>query len=539
MYFKGQPQTNMKKILLVSLLPLLWMRSYSQETDKEQKELVLNLNVFNSDEEKKLFANILNGKAVDYFQLMLLTDSDKSKASIDAYSNKVESFIQSKGWLEKKDLNSPKSIKKIYKDIHDAFFTQYVENPSFGQIFLNGNYNCATATALYAFLLDKLSIQYNIRETPQHVYIIAAPGTFDIVFETTAPGAMVYSYNDKMKNQYLEYLFNNKLISKEEWNNEDKNKLFEKYFYSDKLIKLHELAGLLYYNLGVTALQEQNYLKAYNNFEKSYFLYPQPKLKYFVSVCAGAMIYQSPMQDEEKYPYYIRYTQIGNAETSKTLMLEYRQKISKKYLFQNTDRAKYFSIYHSVLAASKDSSLLKDLKYEHYHDMARYFSIKNSHDSSKVYIDSLYAFNPNDLLIQELITETVFKIVYNYSETKLAVAELKKFFAEYPFIKSNSRLQEYYMHMLAREVGMKYEKENHKEGSPYLVQLKECIQQHPSLAAKSEIVIPAITEVSGYYVRKGDYKSAHALLDFINKLIPNNEEITRRLAHTAKMLKQK
>ncbi|MFV0605748.1 MAG: hypothetical protein ACK5NK_07905 [Niabella sp.] len=114
--------------------------------------------------------------------------------------------------------------------MHKAFLIKYIDNPRFSEIFITGNYNCATASALYAFILDKIGIAYQIRETPTHVYIVADPAGANVLFETTTPGMKSVQMNEKFQHEYLNYLQKNKIITEEEARNDKKSKVFEKYF---------------------------------------------------------------------------------------------------------------------------------------------------------------------------------------------------------------------------------------------------------------------------------------------------------------------
>jgi hypothetical protein len=285
----------------------------------------------------------------------LQSDQPTDKTPVE----RIESFIQSKEWIRNKKEINVKDLKRIYKEVHEAFLVKYVDNPAFGQIFQNGNYNCATASALYAFLLDKFAISYAIRETPTHVYIVAAPETNNVMFETTTPGTQIMTFNDKVKSQFVDYLYENKMISKEEYTGGDKNELFNKYFYSDKPIGIKELCGLLYYNKGVEAIQAEKYLDAYRHFEKSYFLYPEEKLKYFLTLSLTMVVYkEEQLTDDEKLPYYFRYIQLDNKKLGQQMIAEYVTKARKKLLFQNPDLPKYHTMYRSVLNQITDTGLV-------------------------------------------------------------------------------------------------------------------------------------------------------------------------------------
>ncbi|NII25049.1 hypothetical protein HB364_08165 [Pseudoflavitalea sp. X16] len=527
--------------VLITLLPIF---AFSQDGDEAEQRLILNLDVFADSTEKRLFTELLAQKNVDYFRLMLLAGNTKrNNTAVKELADKLESFIQSKNLSGNKTYTS-KELKKLYKEIHDAFLGQYVDNPAFSEIFDNGKYNCATASALYALLLGKLAIEYDIHETPDHVYIVAAPTSHNVIFETTAPGATAWQLNDKSRQQFVEYLYNNKIISKEEWTNGNQDELFKKHFYNDKAIGLRELTGLLYYNMGVAATQEENYEKAYRYFERAYFLYPDKKIKYFISITLASFILKSEENgeaEEKVFPGYIRYMQVGNVKLAKEMIGDYMKGATKKYLFQHPDRSRYLQIYNTVMQHVKDSALVYDLQYDHYYNSAHYFSIKERSDSSRAFLDLLYNLNRNDLLIQELITGTIRELVSKMGAEKTVIDSLKSYFATYPFLKKTNKLQEYYIFCLATQVGMLYDEENDKEGIRYLTLLKETLQQEkPALDMQNKMLLTnAIGEVSGFYVRKSNYKSARELLVFMKNLYPDNEDFARRLTHVEKMLNTK
>lgn len=155
-------------------------------------------------------------------------------------------------WVGSQVLNQGKTLSKTvqnYFDLtHKKFFIKYWETAYFNHIFESGIYNCVTASALYAILFDKLGIQYTIKETPTHVYLIVNPGKENIMVETTDPQGRISVVTDEMKKQYVDYLKAEKLISDADLSGNTVNDLFYESYYGDSDISLIELAGLQYYN---------------------------------------------------------------------------------------------------------------------------------------------------------------------------------------------------------------------------------------------------------------------------------------------------
>ena len=524
---------------LILLLSVMYFTGLCQDASITEKQLVLKLNIFSGDAEKKYFNEIAATGSTDLFQLMLVAgNANYSTTTSTAAAERISTFIDQR--LQSGKQYSSKEIKKLYAEIHDAFFTKYVDNPAFAQIFSNGNYNCATASALYAVLLNKLNVEYSIREMPTHVFIVAAPSTYNVVYETTAPGAMIYQLNENVKKTYLEYLQKNKLIGQEELESGDRNALFEKYFYGNNAINLQQLCGLLYYNRGIEAVQQEDYVTAYKNFEKAYFLHPGLRMKYFVSTSLALNLYKATnLSEDEKITTLSRYMQVGDSAAAKEMIGDLFEKGSKKYLFQYPDMSRYVALYNSIVNVVKDSAFLRLARHDHYVDMAHYYSIKEELDSTRRYLDSLYNMNTSDLLVKEQITNTIYNVVRKLPQGKEQAAALKGYFKSYPFLATNNSLQDAYVFSLIMEIGSKYSTENEKEGRPYLDELKAALDGQPALAKRLETYVEAaVPEICGYYARKKNYKTVKENLLFFKKLLPNNEEINRRLKNVEIRLNQ-
>ncbi len=526
-----------KIVTLVSILAISFC-AYAQSPVETSAE-VLELDVFKHQSEKQLFKSASQAN-VDYLSLFLISDSSQySTLSGGTAKAKLEEFLSTSGYTSNQTFKS-KDLKKLYKDIHDAFLIKYVDNPSFGELFNSGNYNCATATALYALLLDKLGVKYSIRQTPTHVYLVAEPETLHVIFETTAPGSRPVEINDKSKTQFINYLYKNKLISKEEYFSGDKNEVFQKHFYGDDVIDKKNMAGILYYNAGIKAISEDDHREAYKDFEKASYLYPDKKMTYLTVVCLGKIITEKGMLEDEKvYPYFLRFAKISKEDDGMDALLGYMEKITEKFLLKSPDLTKYYTVYNLVSNSVADTSILQKLKYIHYYQSAHYYSIKNKADSALIYLDSVYLTNQNDLLIQELITNSIAeKMRSAIGNEDGAVSQLDQYFKNYPFIDKSGKLGEFYLYCLSVVMSKHFKKDNSKEGEKYLKSIKGLLADQPDLTPKVQpYVIPSFLEVYYHQLRQMQYKEAKIFLDSINKLYPTDEEIKTRMIRIDDIIK--
>lgn len=493
------------------------------------------LNIFNNQTEKDLFARLLKGEGIDYLTLFSLSNSS-DPLPINSVRSKIEQFISGSG-LSTKTSWSKKDLKQVYAEIHNGFLNKYVDNPAFNRMFVNGDYNCATATALYALLLDTLSIDYVIHEAPQHVFLVAAPKSHNIVFETTTPNASFLSLDEKAKTQFLEYLYKNKIISKEEWISGDKEQLVNKYFFKDETINKRQLAGLLYYNAGINAIDKEDHPAAYKSLQKAYLLYPNEKLKFMLIVAIINLISQKNMEaNTEAYPYYLRLCELTEQEFSGPLLAEYFKIIRQKYLFTSPDPKQYWSVAGQIIASVKDSSLQNELRHDHHYDLAHYHSIKNNHDSSLVYLDSIYAGNKENLLIQELISNTLLDLIRGMSNDGKVIIFLQDVFKKYPFIDSKSKLGDIYAFFLAKATAIAFQKDDPKEGNKYMPLIKEIIEKQSDAAKKFEVYFTnAFFEVYAYYMQERQYNIAKEFINSVIKYYPDNKELQDRVKFAGKV----
>jgi hypothetical protein len=85
--------------------------------------------------------------------------------------------------LEK--MNEKKKVMRLYDDIHEKFLDKYTVFTPFSSIFTSQEYHCVTSNMLFALVFNEFGIPYEIRETPNHVFLVAYPNSSYITVETT------------------------------------------------------------------------------------------------------------------------------------------------------------------------------------------------------------------------------------------------------------------------------------------------------------------------------------------------------------------
>jgi len=181
-------QTNIAIIFLMLALP-----------SKSQDSLVFFRDLrFTSTFEQQAFHNVTRGE-YDPFSLMmadgaLLSDEQVSSARTEFYAlldNMNTPKFQSKSQEQR--------TKTAAKAVNSKYFKKYDPNSRFEDLIHRGEYSEVSGSGLYSLALDHLKIPYNIQEAPNNVFVLACPGSKQIMLESTVVSLVMTSYDPTFK----------------------------------------------------------------------------------------------------------------------------------------------------------------------------------------------------------------------------------------------------------------------------------------------------------------------------------------------------
>lgn len=162
-------------------------------------------------------------------------------------------FQHAQDWAGKKQKakNDRHFLAKMFHKTHKKFLKKYKLNTPFAKTIQQGTYDCVSSTALFALMLEYAKYDYQIFETPNHVYIKVQTSKGVILLETTNRTWGFVKYTKEI------------------------NALEQSYHLlaSPKAISLKELAGLQFYNQALDAIQKENYAQGTKLLCKAKMLY--------------------------------------------------------------------------------------------------------------------------------------------------------------------------------------------------------------------------------------------------------------------------
>ena len=170
-------------------------------------------------------------------------------------------------------------LRAIFEKSHKELFKTYQQHSTFNDMMEEGKYDCVSASAALALLLDRYEFVYKVVETDYHVFIVVNHEENDILLESTLPiGGMITAPTEVAT--YLEGYKTDDSIQLKSLNQRlgapkvdfSDNSIFRK-------VNLTQLAGLQYYNDAISHFNEQSFDKASVQLNKALKLYNSERIE--------------------------------------------------------------------------------------------------------------------------------------------------------------------------------------------------------------------------------------------------------------------
>lgn len=521
----------MKSIVLyiVFLLPLF---VFSTPEPENQLIKFKELN-FSNDYEKEAFSKFNESKTEDIEFNLLYSSYDHTKtgdriAALQAI-DKAVSYL-SKETLGKSDV---KKIKVVYDYVHKQFLKVYKLKNCFMDLFESGEYNCVSATALYAIVFSKLNIPYQIRETPEHVYLIAYPNTSKILIETTSPTKGYFQFNNSFVSSFVQNLYESKIISKEEYEKTPPNELFNKHYFTSESVTLLELSGLQYSNYALFALDDNNYLQANEECKKAYYLFRGEKHKYLMKSIIANILDKSGYATFESVvnlSILCRYNNLNPKEIDNDVILNEFTKVLQAQLIDKSDYLLIDKSYKLISDELTDSLLKNEIGFRYNFELARlgYLNSKGK-DYQLEKLANAYKFNSLNANLRSLIVAHYTQFVQKYDDCKGASEFSEKFVLQFDFMKEHELFLSVKASCYLENAYESYYFNDLKSGDQYLKLYEELNSNNQNLIPNESFVERAYSQAAVAYYKKGNYAKSKQLLKSGLKYAPNNFGLLQRL----------
>jgi hypothetical protein len=267
---------SMKSIYIIFTVSLIYLLTPAHAANDSLSHYAFDELMFHSAFEEDAFDCLAHqGVSCHYMKNALATDREVTEEEYLQYKKRFYEFLDKIKEDRRFQRKPERQIRFIFSAIHDEYFRLYREAPLFSKIFTHGEFNCVTASVMFALAFDYYSIPYDIILLTDHVYLLAYPQQQSIVVETTNPlrGAM-QSFDQRSKARAVQSLVEMKIVSQEEVNQKGIDRVFSEIYLAEENPTLHQLIGTLYHNEGLQRSQALLYEDAYELYKKASFMYP-------------------------------------------------------------------------------------------------------------------------------------------------------------------------------------------------------------------------------------------------------------------------
>lgn len=236
---------------------------------------------FNSEQEETLFRTLVNGNESDILQYFINT------TNVD-YNPKRLALLQD--YLTRWEAEGPsvEILKKVFYVVHRKFLRNYDQYASFAQVFSKGDYDCLTATTLYAYILDRLEFKYEIIETRYHMALLVMDGEEKYLIESTDPIDGLVLNGGEVEKMLLDYA-----------NEVEAGDAYKLRARVNSKIVIEELPGLLYYNQAVRKFNKGELWDSFNELQKAILFYRSPRIQEMMGLIIEAAKVSESVTEEQ------------------------------------------------------------------------------------------------------------------------------------------------------------------------------------------------------------------------------------------------
>lgn len=532
----------MKSIILsILVVPLTILHCFAQDPERKPDSLTsdgspdhlvlvtLDELKFSSTFEDSVFHDFFNLHSRDYFDLYLCGDSTVTSKDAAAYRKLLNEKIQSYNSSYFREMNEKKKVTRIFTEIHKDMLDKYVISLPFASVFTKKEYNCVSSSILFSLVFSDLGIPYEIREMPDHVYLIAYPGTQHIIVETTDPlhGALVF--DNMFKAKFVDYLRDAKLISQEEYQSKGTNDLFNEYFIRNDSIPPEALASFQYRNSMIEYLDQRKYSAACSLQEKAWFLYPDATHTYLL--LNDWLIYYSSLGKNDLNAV-VTLGKLSRFETKgvaqDVIIGEFAQ-ITQRQLLYDGNESLYDSSYHILMRYINDTSLRNEISFIYNFERGRILYNRMDYGDALPFTKNAYSLKPKNEDARNNFIQAFIHDVENETPDQ-RLTQINQTATQLPGILEDNLFSQFRLSTYLELIDNSYYNKQISAGENYMAEFEKV---YPARNNKYHLIDSAIERAYGtaasYYFKSGQTAKSKTVLEKGLVYVPNSYPLKNRL----------
>ena len=212
--------------------------------------------------------------------------------------NQLEGFLVKLEKAKKRQRSDIGFLRTVFHKTHRKFLRSYDPSATLPETFATGTYGCLSGTAIYALILRHFGYDYEILETPSHVYLSVLLTDQKVLIESTLPLDGFISDQKKIRSITQQYEVDSRkhtsivAISRVSRSMND--------FVYGKKIDLKQLSGLQFYNMSIYDIAEDHLEEAMLNAQRSLEMYPSNRTEQLMEIVINKILQSKTLSKDQK-----------------------------------------------------------------------------------------------------------------------------------------------------------------------------------------------------------------------------------------------
>lgn len=484
--------------------------------------------IYKSTFEEKVFNKIANSIDVDALEIMIALEYETGNE--EKIHQQINNLYKGLDPEKLKTKNKKKQIKTIYSEIHNAKLKKYVLDADFNQLFTKGEYNCVSATALYVQIFNRFNIDYEIRETPTHVYLIADPKGEKILVESTLPTQGTFVFDYKTQKDYVNLLKANKLISEEEFENNSVEKLFDQHYDTNKIINDVQLAALLYYNKGVEKYNQANYEEAAYFLEASYLVYPSTNILFMTNYALINVLAECENTNQFDPISLAKFVNLNpKGSQFESLGLTHFQYVGNELMVLHPNISAYKNYYQQFKSAVDTVVNIKDYELNYRYRLAYVYQVNNQYPEALHELSIAYQLNPENIELKENITNLAKLHMLTDRNHKDNIDSLEKYMTKFDLLKRDPTFQQFYNYYNMRVIREYVSYGKFNEGMTRLASYETHLKNNPKTNYDESYLAAMYLDIANYHFNNRNLSKVKQSIQRGLEIAPNSIILLNRM----------
>ncbi len=241
---------------------------------------------YHSPYEKTVVSEFLETGMASAIDLQLISDPNLSEERASATRAKYHTILNHLSAKKESIKSEMRFLSWLFYRGHRKYLKEYASHSSLALTIHNGQYDCLSATSLYALLLNDLVFNAQVVETNYHIYLKLETQNGFYLFESTDP---IHGFVTNPQE------INSRLASYRQKDTDETTYQFKTELNS--AVSITKLAGLHYYNKAIEDYNNKELMKTLILLEKASIFYHSDRIVEFGWVLAEAIRQDNTLPD--------------------------------------------------------------------------------------------------------------------------------------------------------------------------------------------------------------------------------------------------